>query len=193
MVENNVQLPDEYDQIFIDLEAFWGIEPSDLIQLQKEGELKQDSYTIGKNEEGEVEVLTYAFQEGKYDQLIAGSRAIINLFKPIQEHLPPFRMTLSPHDAPNRLSDYSVKAAAREAADSQTCEHPFLFIYVTGELTSQRRHSTVKAAENHSDRMDICMFPRLSCSQKAHQSRQTTPESKEENLHLEPRAHDGSM
>ena len=109
------------------MEAFWGIEPSDLIQIQKEGELKQDSYTIGKNE-GEVEVLTYAFQEGRYNQLIAGSRAIINLFKPIQEYLPPFRMTLSPHDGPNRLSDYGVKAAAREAADSATCQYSLLFI-----------------------------------------------------------------
>lgn len=141
MVENDVQLPDEYDQIFNDLEAFWGIEPSDFIKIQKEGELKKDSYTIGKNEEGEVEVLTYAFEEGRYNQLIAGSKAIINLFKPIQEYLPPFRMTLSPHDGPNRLSDYSVKAAAREAADSQTCGHSFFFIHVTGELTSQRQIS----------------------------------------------------
>jgi len=131
VVENDVKLPDEYDQIYNDLEAFWGIEPVDLIQIHKEGELKKDSYTIGKNESGEVEVLTYAFQEGRYDQLIAGSRAIINLFKPIQEYLPPFRMTLSPHDGPNRLTDYGVEVAAREAADSQTCEYSLCFVYPT--------------------------------------------------------------
>jgi len=120
-VENDVQLPDEYDQIYNDLEAFWGIEPSDLIQTQKEGELKQDTYTIGKNNKGEVEVLTHMFREGKYDQLIAGSREIVDLFKPIQEYLPPFRMTLWPDDRPNRLTDYRVDTAAREAADSRTC------------------------------------------------------------------------
>ena len=47
-VENNVQLPDEYDQIYNDLESFWGIEPSGLIQIQKEGELKQDTYTLNE-------------------------------------------------------------------------------------------------------------------------------------------------
>jgi len=123
VVEHNVQLPDEYNQIHMDLEAFWGLTPSDLIQIQKEGELKKDSYTIGKNDGGEVEVLTYAFQEGRYNQLIAGSTKIIGLFETIQDYLPPFRMTLSPHDGPNRLSDYNVKAAALEAAEGQTCKY----------------------------------------------------------------------
>ncbi|KAF8908170.1 glycosyl transferase family 90-domain-containing protein [Gymnopilus junonius] len=119
--ENNVQLPDEYDRIYHDLEPFWGLEPYDLIQIQAELELKKDSYTIGKNEtDDEVQVLTWAFQDGKYNQLIAGSREVIKLFKPIQELLPTFRMTLSPHDGPNRLSDYGVKSAVLEAAASQT-------------------------------------------------------------------------
>ena len=136
-VENNVQLPDEYDQIYNDLESFWGIEPSDLIQIQKEGELKQDTYTIGKNDEGEVEVLIHMFRDGTYDQFIAGSRAILDLFKPIQEYLPPFRMTLWPDDRPNLLTDYGVDTAAREAADSRTCEHSLSFICLPEEFTTQ--------------------------------------------------------
>lgn len=124
--ENNVQLPDEYDQIYHDLEPFWGLEPSDLVQVQAELEHKKDSYTVGKNEtDDEVQVLTWAFEDGKYNQLIAGSREVIKLFKPIQELLPPFRMTLSPHDGPNRLSDYGVKSAVLEAAASQTCKQTF--------------------------------------------------------------------
>ena len=46
-------------------------------------------------------------------------------------------MTLSPHDGPNRLSDYGVKAAAREAADSDTCEYSFLFIYICPRRINQ--------------------------------------------------------
>ena len=120
--EHNVQLPDEYDQIYHDLEPFWGIEPVDLIKIREESELKKDSYTIGLNESGHVDVLTYAFDDGRYDQLIKGSKKIIAMFKDIEQYLPPFRMTISPHDSPNRMSDYAIKEAALEAAASQTCE-----------------------------------------------------------------------
>ena len=78
--EHNIQLPDEYDQIYRDLESFWCIEPADLIKIHEESELK-DSYTTGLNESGHVDILTYAFGEGKYDQLIVGSRKIIAMFK----------------------------------------------------------------------------------------------------------------
>jgi hypothetical protein len=69
-----------------------------------------------------VDILTFAFAEGKYDQLIVGSRKIIEMFKDIEQYLPPFRMTISPHDNPTRLSDYNIRLAALEAAASQTCE-----------------------------------------------------------------------
>ncbi|KDR70234.1 hypothetical protein GALMADRAFT_160044 [Galerina marginata CBS 339.88] len=118
--DHNVQLPDEYDQIYNDLEPFWGIEPLDLIEIHQENELEKDTYTIGKNDTGEVEVVTYAFEEGRYDQLIVGSRDVIELLRQIQDDLPPFHMTLSPHDGPGRLSDYGVKGAALEAAAGQT-------------------------------------------------------------------------
>ena len=77
------------------------------------------------------------FRDETYDQFIAGSGAIVDLFKPIQEYLPPFRMTLWPDDRPNLLTDYGVDTAAREAADSRTCEHSVSFIYLPGEFTTQ--------------------------------------------------------
>lgn len=117
------------------------MEPSELIQVQKEGELKQDTYIIGKNDEGEVEVLSHMFRDGDYDQFIAGASGIINLFKPIQEHLPPFRMTMWPDDRPNLLTDFGVNTAARDAANSRTCEYSLLFIYFTGEFTTQLQTS----------------------------------------------------
>ncbi|TFK31626.1 glycosyl transferase family 90-domain-containing protein [Crucibulum laeve] len=118
--EHNVQLPDEYDQIHNDLEPFWGLEPADLIQIQSELENKKDSYTLGKNSSGLVDVLTYSFEEGRYKQLIHGSERIIALLNEVHEDLPDFRATFSPHDGPNRHSDYEVKAACMEAAGSQS-------------------------------------------------------------------------
>jgi len=120
--KHNVQLPDEYDQMHNDLEPFWGLEPPDLFEIQKELEKKKDSYTLGKTKQNDpVSVLTYAFDEGRYNQLIHGSVDIVKLFREIQDFLPPFRATFSPHDGPNRLSDYAVKAATLEAAHSQSC------------------------------------------------------------------------
>ena len=54
VIEHNVQLPDEYDQIHHDLEPFWGVAPADLLKTQEELEKKKDSYTLGKNEKGEI-------------------------------------------------------------------------------------------------------------------------------------------
>ncbi|KAG2004732.1 hypothetical protein CC2G_003257 [Coprinopsis cinerea AmutBmut pab1-1] len=118
VVEHNVQLPDEYDQIFNDLEPFWGIEPEDLIAIQQEAETKKDSYTVGKTEDGDVDVLTYAFEEGRYQQLIVGSRGVVSLLREVQDYLPPFRATFSPHDGPNRMSDYNIKKRVLDAAAS---------------------------------------------------------------------------
>ncbi|KAJ3575469.1 hypothetical protein NP233_g1084 [Leucocoprinus birnbaumii] len=120
-MEHNVQLPDEYDQIFHDLEPFWGIEPSDFLEIQAELETKFDSYTIGKAiRDAPVGIITYAFTEGRYDHLIAGCKQIIALLKDIEHLLPEFRMTVSPHDGPNRLSDWGVKHATLEAAAAKT-------------------------------------------------------------------------
>lgn len=116
MVQNNVQLPDEYDQIHRDLEHYWGIEPRDLRKIQKELETKLDSYTLGKTETGPVEVVTSSFQEGRYNQLIVGSVRIIGLLEEIDDVLPAFRATFSPHDGPNRLTDYGVQQAVLKAA-----------------------------------------------------------------------------
>lgn len=127
-MEHGVQLPDEYDQIFHDLEPFWGLEPSDLLEIQAELEKKVDSYTIGKANGTSVDVLTYAFTEGRYNQLIAGSKKTLELLRDIQHLLPDFRMTISPHDGPNRLSDWGVKQATLEAAAAKTCTSSVLHL-----------------------------------------------------------------
>ncbi|KAJ7267462.1 glycosyl transferase family 90-domain-containing protein [Mycena rebaudengoi] len=114
--DNSVQLPDEYDQIYADLEPFWGIEPRDLFAIRSDLEAKVDSYTLGKTETSPVGVVNTSFEKGKYDQLITGSKNIIDLLRDVEEFLPPFRAVFSPHDGPNRLSDYFVENSARQAA-----------------------------------------------------------------------------
>ncbi|KAF8201269.1 glycosyltransferase family 90 protein [Mycena galopus ATCC 62051] len=113
---HDVQLPDEYDQIHADLEPFWGIEPTDLLSIRAELEAKVDSYTIGKTADSLVDVVNTSFTPGKYDQLIVRSENVLDLLSDIEEFLPSFRAVFSPHDGPNRLSDYFVENAARQAA-----------------------------------------------------------------------------
>ncbi|KAJ7148964.1 glycosyl transferase family 90-domain-containing protein [Mycena crocata] len=114
--QHAVQLPDEYDQIHTDLEPFWGIEPKDLLAVRAELEAKVDSYTLGKTATSDVRVVNTSLTPGSYDQLIKGSENIIDLLSDVEEFLPPFRAVFSPHDGPNRLSDYFVENAARQAA-----------------------------------------------------------------------------
>lgn len=118
-----MQLPDEYDSIYHDLEPFWGLQPAELLKIRDELESKIDSYTIGKNVDGHIAVVNYAFEEGRYDQLIHGSGAIIDILADIEDYLPPFRAVLSPHDGPNRLSDYFVRTAALRAAHDGACKY----------------------------------------------------------------------
>lgn len=60
---HNVQLPDEYDQIWSDLEPFWGMDPVDLnrLQLQHEGHI--DSFTLGKNEGESIKLLNVSVSD----------------------------------------------------------------------------------------------------------------------------------
>ncbi|KAG5220047.1 glycosyltransferase family protein [Salix suchowensis] len=47
--EHNVMLPDEYDQIWRDLEPFWAMEPLDLQRLVEDEQAEVETYTIGRD------------------------------------------------------------------------------------------------------------------------------------------------
>ncbi|KIK57378.1 glycosyltransferase family 90 protein [Collybiopsis luxurians FD-317 M1] len=117
---HDVQLPDEYDQIYHDLKPFWGLEPSYLIELQKEREFKEDTYTLGKNSEGKIDVLRTSFREGLYDQLIVQARNMMGILRDVEDFLPSFRAVFTPHDGPNLVTDYVVKSTLLEAADTNS-------------------------------------------------------------------------
>ncbi|TRM69723.1 glycosyltransferase family 90 protein [Schizophyllum amplum] len=116
--KHNVQLPDEYDQIYSDFEHMWGVYPPDLIDIQQEmmESTQQDWYAIGRNEEGRVDVTLTAFTEG-HDHLISNSYPIVDLLQEVEEYLPSnFTIMVSPHDGPSRHTDYAYKQTLLDAA-----------------------------------------------------------------------------
>lgn len=125
MKEHNVQLPDEYDQIWHDIEPFWGLEPVELQHLQFEREGQAESYTIGK---AEGELITIVNQSLSRPELLLASEGVLSLLKPVQDHIPPFRAVVSPLDNPYGFLDYDVKQAAVQAARANKRKPVILFI-----------------------------------------------------------------
>ncbi|KAE9405338.1 hypothetical protein BT96DRAFT_852950 [Gymnopus androsaceus JB14] len=118
--ENDVQLPDEYDQIYNDLEPFWGMEPRELIALQAAQELIPDSYTLGKDAEGKLEVLRTTFREDAHPGVKKHPPMILEYLKNIEDVLPSFRATFTPHDGPDLLTDHMLKSVLLEAASTDS-------------------------------------------------------------------------
>ncbi|KAG6884641.1 hypothetical protein C0993_009358 [Termitomyces sp. T159_Od127] len=120
--KHNVQLPDEYDQIYEDLEPFWGMDPCDLQRLQSKWEAHSDSYTIGKMADGPIIIANYSLpnmKSGDHDLRSVGYE-VIDLLKEIEDKLPPFRAVFSPHDNPNLPIDWELRQQAVKHAAAGT-------------------------------------------------------------------------
>ncbi|KAF8629521.1 hypothetical protein AX17_005647 [Amanita inopinata Kibby_2008] len=121
--KHDVQLPDEYDQIYNDLEPFWGMDPNDLQVIQRDWEGHADSYTIGKdNPEDSIKLVNYTLpgnEKVRFD-LAGGAFQIMELLEEVEKSIPPFRAVFSPHDNPNLFTDYELKQMALEAARTGT-------------------------------------------------------------------------
>jgi len=122
--ENNVQLPDEYDRIYHDLEPYWGMDPVDLNRLQAEHESHKESYTIGKTEDSEITLVASALAEpgpgSPRRAHLSQAKEIMGLLTDVQKSIPPFRAVFSPHDTPNMPTDWELKAQALQAAAAGT-------------------------------------------------------------------------
>ncbi|KAF7316647.1 SPX domain-containing protein [Mycena chlorophos] len=119
MVANNVQLPDEYDQIDRDLAPFYGVDPVDLQTIQFDWEGHKDSYTIGKESvEGGLSMLNFTLPEDERVRftLAQGAFELMRLLEGVEHELPPFRAVFSPHDNPNLLTDWELRQQALDAA-----------------------------------------------------------------------------
>lgn len=122
--ENQVQLPDEYDQIYDDLEPYWGINPTDLQKIQRDWEAHADSYTVGKDAPADSIVMvnyTLPGNAGVKHELAEGAFQIMELLEDVEDHIPPFRAVFSPHDNPNLPTDFELREMALDAAASGRC------------------------------------------------------------------------
>jgi len=124
-MEHNVQLPDEYDDIYRDLEPFWGIDPLYLQKTREDLETRNGTVVVEKTDRSPyVEVVSHRLPSDSAKQLTRIIQDILLLVEDIGHHLPPFRAVFSPHDGPNMLSDYRVKSMALAAAangSSKSC------------------------------------------------------------------------
>jgi hypothetical protein len=129
---HNVQLPDEYDRIYHDLEPFWGMDPVDLNRLQVEHESHKDSYTIGKIEDSEITMVASALlsepsQDFPLEYHLAKAKEIADMLQEVSRFIPPFRAVFSPYDNPTMTTDWDLKSQALQAAAVRTCAYITLF------------------------------------------------------------------
>ncbi|KAG1741650.1 hypothetical protein EDB19DRAFT_704884 [Suillus lakei] len=116
--KNNVQLPDEYDQINLDLAPFWGMLPVRLQEIQRAHEGHVHSYTLAKSTpEGPFHVgnETLPPDEDARQRLLVGARQILELMKDVEKDLPLFRAVFGPHDNPNVFLTHEMRNKAVEA------------------------------------------------------------------------------
>lgn len=120
VVKHDVLLPDEYDEIYHDIEPYWGIHPEDLADAERELEERDDIIVVAKtpgNDKLEIVHTTFKTNPSAH---IARISNILKLLEEVEHDLPPLRMSFSPHDNPNMLSDWRIKTMVMEAAKSGT-------------------------------------------------------------------------
>lgn len=127
MQKYHIQLPDEYDQIYRDLEPYWGIDPRDLQAAQAHRERTPESMTISKEtEDGIITLANKTFSEKRKHMVDEFTSEIaaphIEMLHEVYQHIPPFRATLNPEDSPYEPADWTWHNAAIEAAKSGTCK-----------------------------------------------------------------------
>lgn len=122
VVENDVQLPDEYDQIYHDLEPFYGMKPAHVMEQQElwENDNLVGSYTIAV-EDQYVYLAGHTMKRG--EEGIAKKRAEnqIGLLREVQEWLPDLRATYTAHDVPFQYVGYDMKSEAMDLAAIGEC------------------------------------------------------------------------
>ena len=136
--------------------------PDDLLKLQAIQETKPDSFTIGKNETHDSQLVNKAFSDpDTWEQraLLRGLDEIVALLAPVEDALPPYRAVFSPHDNPNLLSDYNVKKATLDAAAEGRCR---LFNRLSSAKLSHMspRCRPIQASYYQTSRLCLSLWPR---------------------------------
>ncbi|KAG2068520.1 hypothetical protein BDR04DRAFT_1208647, partial [Suillus decipiens] len=117
VVTHNVQLPDQYDEIYRDLEPYWGIDPLDFQKTREQlGALDQTVIVAKTDQSPVIEVVDYHLPQQNAKDRVGRVENVLRLLQDVQDFMPPFRAVFSPHDNPAMLSDYGIKSMALDAA-----------------------------------------------------------------------------
>jgi len=130
VAKNNVQLPDEYDQINSDLAPFWGMEPARLQAIQRDWEGHVHSYTLGKSSpKGPFHIANETLPDDKHERrrLLDGAYRMVGLMKEVEEDLPLFRAVFSPHDNPNVFVTEEMRSRAVDAGKAGVRTFSYIF------------------------------------------------------------------
>lgn len=125
MQEHNVQLPDEYDSIYHNIEPFWGVHPRDLQHIYQNWVDHADTKLLefGKEEGQRLRIFKNDAPDDKREEFNDSVNLRIKLMEQVEQHIPPFRALISGWDNPNLLTDWELKAQALEAAATRTCAY----------------------------------------------------------------------
>ncbi|KAI6038342.1 glycosyl transferase family 90-domain-containing protein [Pisolithus marmoratus] len=116
VVEHNVQLPDEFDEIYRDIEPYWGLDPEDIVRSAEEAETRDSTFTLAKTSSNDGLEIVYSTFTGADDSFLERVAAIIDLTQDFGSDLPPMRILFHPHDTPAMHTDWRIKQMALDAA-----------------------------------------------------------------------------
>lgn len=127
VVAHQIQLPDEYDQIYKDIEPFWGVDPIQLQRLETSHEDDEHLHVVEKKE-GERKVVISRIDGMDTDTLNVDNIPkpaldIITLVESIQEYLPPFRALFSSLDNPLLTANSKLREELLASAANDTCTY----------------------------------------------------------------------
>ncbi|KAG9026634.1 Glycosyltransferase Family 90 domain containing protein [Tulasnella sp. JGI-2019a] len=114
MIANNVQLPDEYDQINRDLAPFWGMKPNTLQNLQHSLQQKKDTFTLSVKGHSSSLSAQGEVTEGAEESASMRADAQLDVITVLEQWLPDFEATFSIHDAPQEFIDFEMRSHLEE-------------------------------------------------------------------------------
>ncbi|KAH7096654.1 hypothetical protein BKA62DRAFT_821182 [Auriculariales sp. MPI-PUGE-AT-0066] len=120
--DNGVQLLDEYDQLQLDIEKYWAIDPQELQKLQSEVEKGRETFTLGKaTASANMSVVAHNMSPGHMEKSgRSRANAQLALLEKVSQYFPPFRATWTTDDgkcvSPRFFATWEMKDAARKAA-----------------------------------------------------------------------------
>jgi hypothetical protein len=99
------------------------MDPLDLQDIEYEWEGHEDSYTVGKEANGPINIMNFTLPGNEQAQvdLKGGAFEIMELLEEVEEFIPPFRAVFSPHDNPNLHTDFELMSQALKHAAAGTC------------------------------------------------------------------------